>query len=111
MRTILFLIVFLSFILSCNRPINDSETELTVINNIVVPDSLKKLAVDINVEGMSCEGCETTIADGINELDGIKFVAASHIEKKVVVALDSTKTNLKAVKEKINETGYKVVEQ
>ena len=65
--------------------------------------------VTIPVEGMTCEGCENTIEMNVNELEGIKYVKASHLNKNVKLIFDSSKVSLNQVKDKIKETGYIVM--
>ncbi|WP_026914600.1 mercuric transport protein MerTP [Christiangramia portivictoriae] len=62
------------------------------------------------VEGMTCEGCEAHIESEINNLDGILSVKASYEKTNTVVEYDKSKTNLTAIREAINKTGYKIID-
>lgn len=66
--------------------------------------------VVINVNGMTCEGCENAINAGIKGLDGIAEVESSHEEKWTKVKFDENVTSLEEITAQITETGYEVVE-
>lgn len=63
-----------------------------------------------DVEGMTCPGCEAHVESEVNKLDGILSVKASYEGANTVVEYDKTKTDLAAIQEAINSTGYKIVE-
>ena len=60
----------------------------------------------LKVEGMSCDGCELTIAKGVNLLAGIDSISANHEDSTAYVRFDSTQTNLKEISKAIEERGY-----
>lgn len=62
------------------------------------------------VEGMTCAGCQAHVESEVNKLDGILSVKASYENANTIVEFDKTKTDLGAIREAINGTGYKVVE-
>lgn len=62
----------------------------------------------LRVEGMSCTGCEETIAKGVNELAGIDSISANHLDSTAFVRFDSNKINLDAIKKVIEGRGYVV---
>lgn len=66
--------------------------------------------VVINVNGMTCEGCENAINAGIEGMDGIAEVESSHEEKWTRVKYDENVTSLEEISAQITETGYEVVE-
>ena len=67
--------------------------------------------VVLNVEGMTCDGCENAINAGVESLEGIAEVESSHEEAWTKVKFDKSVTSLEEVSEKISETGYNVVEE
>ncbi|MCC7158942.1 MAG: heavy-metal-associated domain-containing protein [Ignavibacteria bacterium] len=71
---------------------------------------LKIKTVVINTYGMHCTGCEETIETEIKKLDGVKSVKADHVNKKVTVKYESTKTNPNSIKEAIKSAGYRLEE-
>lgn len=67
---------------------------------------MKKLI--INVNGMSCEGCENRIKNAVKSIDGVESVSASHKDALVtVMAKDSV--DEKVIKERIEDIGFEVV--
>ena len=63
----------------------------------------------IEVEGMTCAGCEAHVESEVNNLDGIISVKASYENANTIVEFDKTRTDLPAIREAIESTGYKVV--
>ena len=64
--------------------------------------------VTLNVEGMTCDGCENAIKAGVETLDGIAAVESSHEEAWTKVKYDKNATSLEEIQTKITETGYEV---
>jgi copper chaperone len=64
--------------------------------------------VTLEVEGMTCEGCEKAINAGLESLEGVASSASSHLEKQTTVKYNPEVTSLDEVKQKITETGYQV---
>jgi len=63
---------------------------------------------NLKVEGMSCDGCELTIAKGVNLLAGIDSISANHEDSTAFVRFDSTQTNLNEIYKAIEDRGYVV---
>ena len=64
--------------------------------------------VTLNVEGMTCDGCENAIKAGVETLEGIASVESSHEEAWTKVKYDKNATSAEAIEAKITETGYEV---
>ena len=64
--------------------------------------------VTINVEGMTCDGCENAIKAGVESLDGIASVESSHEEGWTKVKYDKAVTSAEDIEGKITDTGYTV---
>jgi copper chaperone CopZ len=64
--------------------------------------------VTLNVEGMTCDGCENAIKAGVETLEGIAAVESSHEESWTKVKYDKNATSLEEIQAKITETGYEV---
>jgi copper chaperone CopZ len=62
----------------------------------------------LNVEGMTCEGCEATIVDYVTKMDGVVSSKASHVKESVIIKYDETKTDIDAITQTISKIGYKV---
>ncbi|MCK4750172.1 MAG: heavy-metal-associated domain-containing protein [Bacteroidales bacterium] len=66
------------------------------------------IEVVLDVEGMTCDGCENAIKAGVESLDGIAAVESSHEEAWTRVKFDQRVTSLEEIQDKITETGYVV---
>ncbi len=65
-------------------------------------------SVSLEVTGMKCGGCETTVKKKLNAMEGVISVEAMNKENKVDVEFDSDKTNVEAISAAITEAGFKV---
>ena len=65
--------------------------------------------ITLQVEGMTCPGCEGAVQSRVAGLPGIESVKADHIAKQTTVVYDNTQTNPEAIAQAIEEAGYKVV--
>ena len=65
--------------------------------------------ITLQVEGMTCPGCEGAVQSRVAGLPGIESVKADHIAKQTTVVYDNTLTNPEAIAQAIEEAGYKVV--
>ena len=64
--------------------------------------------VSLNVEGMTCDGCENAIKSGVESLEGIAEVESSHEEGWTRVKYDKNLTSVEDIEAKITDTGYEV---
>lgn len=62
----------------------------------------------LNVDGMTCDGCENAIKAGVEGLDGIEQVESSWEEGWTKVKFDQSLTSAEDIEGKITETGYVV---
>ena len=95
--TFIFLISF--FITSCTS--DKKNKEVIIVNK---SDLVQKT---ISVKGMTCVGCEVTLESKISKVKGVVKVKASHNNENAIIQYDSTKTNIKTIKESIKKAGYK----
>lgn len=66
-------------------------------------------ALKLNVEGMTCGGCEASIESKVSKVAGVASVKADHKAKNVVVTAKSGETvDPEAVKKAVTDAGYKV---
>jgi copper chaperone CopZ len=98
---ILFNLILLIMI-SCTSNETKTSGEEVKIN----PDNVVML--DIDVEGMTCTGCENTIIEGVSGLSGVVEVEAYHTDGKAFVKYDTSLTTVKEIAEMISSKGYKV---
>jgi copper chaperone CopZ len=64
--------------------------------------------VTLDVEGMTCDGCEKAINAGVESLEGIAEVESDWEAKFTKVKFDKSVTSLEEISDKITETGYTV---
>jgi len=65
-------------------------------------------SVVLNVSGMKCGGCESSVTNSLKAIDGILSVTASSKDKQVKVEFDAEKTGLQAIKTAIAGAGFTV---
>ncbi len=71
-----------------------------------MPDTV--IRKTLNVEGMSCSGCENKIERALNKTDGVKKVRASSARAHVYVEYEEDKVNINKIRDKIEALDYKV---
>jgi copper chaperone len=64
--------------------------------------------INVNVEGMSCGGCEKSIRNALLEHDGVKEVKASHETGVVSIDFDEAKIAQDKLKQAIEAAGFDV---
>jgi copper chaperone CopZ len=105
-KVFLFMVIFSLGLLSCKSGGNESsqpkeaQVEINPANVVLI---------DMDVNGMTCTGCENTIKSGVSELSGVVKVEASHTDAKTYVKVDTSLTTLEEISQTITSKGYKVV--
>jgi copper chaperone CopZ len=101
-------IPILFFAFACqNAPKETTEQAKETTEEVVMANVQK---VEINIEGMSCMGCENTIQETILAFDGVYSTKADHEKGIAVLEFDSTKVDVANVKLAINDLGYEATE-
>jgi len=102
LKKTLFAFTLLFAILACN---NAQKKE-------AASDKASKIqankTITIAVEGMTCEGCESTVKESVEKLPGIASAKASYTEKTTIVTFDSTLTKVADISKAITDVGYEV---
>lgn len=62
----------------------------------------------LNVEGMTCGGCESTVTRALGKLDGVMAAHADHASNTVSVTFDPATIDLEAIGSRIEELGFVV---
>ena len=62
----------------------------------------------INVKGMTCEGCESSIQTAVSKMSGVVNVKASHVDENTVIEYDKTQTSAQEIEKVISSIGYKI---
>jgi copper chaperone len=65
----------------------------------------------VQVEGMSCGGCEQRISTALARLEGIRHSTADHSSGQVRVAYDPEHVSAGTVRGRLEEMGYAVVSE
>jgi len=92
-------------IAGCNSA-TESQQEQSTEKAQVNPDHV--VLIDMDVNGMTCTGCENTIKTGVSELDGVVSVEASHTDAKTWIKADTTLVDIDKIKAVISAKGYEV---
>jgi copper chaperone len=64
--------------------------------------------VTLNVQGMSCGHCVSSVEGSVGKLDGVNKVKVDLESGKVDVSFDEDKVSLDVIKETIDDQGYDV---
>lgn len=65
------------------------------------------MAQTITVTGMSCEGCEQTVEDALQELDGVTRASADHESEAVEINTEGS-VDTEDIRAAIDDAGYEV---
>lgn len=104
MRNLVSALVITILMVSCGGNQAKEET-----NSDVTATAAEWVEVVINVDGMTCTGCENAIKAGVENLEGIASVESSFEEGWTKVKYDSNQTSVDQIEGKITDTGYTVV--
>lgn len=99
--TTLFLLAMIAQ--GCGNPNPGSEQSSTNSE----PTEFSELQLE--VKGMTCEGCENAIISSLDRLDGVYSSDASHEGELVTIKYDPESVNVDQITEAITKTGYTVV--
>ncbi len=86
----------------------DSTQESTQKEAIKI-DKANVLKTVLNVEGMTCEGCESAIQGNLSKLDGVVSVKASYTAKTTIIEYDKSQITKEELEKAIVDTGYKII--
>jgi copper chaperone CopZ len=65
----------------------------------------------IAIEGMTCDNCVKTLTKAIKKVNGVKDVSVDRENARATVTFDTTKTDISAVHESIEHSGYKATRE
>jgi mercuric ion transport protein len=97
-------VVFLSFPYYSHHLIPEAKKTETLFDNSHFS------IVSLNVEGMTCSGCEQHITHEVNQLSGVSAASASYQEGNATIEFDESKTSIDKIVQAINSTGYTVTQ-
>jgi len=104
MKKIMMLLLAAVLLAACNN--TGKKSDEAVVEEPAA--AAEWVEVTLNVEGMTCEGCENAIKAGVESLDGIASVESSFEEGWTKVKYDKATTSVDAIEGKITDTGYEV---
>ncbi|MEP1032530.1 mercuric transport protein MerTP [Ekhidna sp.] len=78
---------------------------------VAAQDTTKTYKIILEIEGMTCAGCENHIEYEVGLLDGIKSVDASYATGSAIVEYQVSKIKEKTIIETIDKTGYTVLQK
>lgn len=99
MKNVLYMVFGILLITACSTKQPKVEKEAT---------SAQLVEMELEIQGMTCDNCETSIQTGVRELPGVDSISANYEDSTAYVRFDSTKTNLAAISEAIAKRGYTV---
>lgn len=102
MKKLMMLLMASLLLIGCNS--TSKKTDEAAGENL----SAEWVEVTLNVEGMTCDGCENAIKSGVESLEGIAAVESSFEEGWTKVKYDKSATTVKEIEGKITDTGYEV---
>ena len=104
MKKLLIVLAATALLFACN-----SQTKSTEESSAKVQSANPEwVEVVLNVDGMTCDGCENAIKAGVDNLDGIDLVESSWEEGWTKVKYDQSLTSVEDIEAQITETGYVV---
>ena len=104
MKKLLIILAAGAMLFACNSETKTSEEAATK----TPAAAAEWVEVVLDVEGMTCDGCENAIKAGVESLEGIASVESSHEEGWTKVKYDKNLTSVDDIEGKITDTGYVV---
>ena len=85
-------------------------SSLYIGENAVEEKKVSKIITKrINMQGMTCDGCEELINTTASKLDGVVSVSSSSPAQEAIVEYDTAKTDIESIMQAIAKTGYKTL--
>ncbi|MEN8204299.1 MAG: cation transporter [Bacteroidota bacterium] len=104
MKKLMILLAAAALLFACNSQTKSTEESADKVQSA----NPEWVEVVLNVDGMTCDGCENAVNAGVESLDGIDMVESSHEEGWTKVKFDQSLTSVEDIEGKITETGYVV---
>ncbi len=77
---------------------------------VMVVNQFDIQTIQLDIEGMTCEACDSHVAYAAQEVDGVIEATADHKTGKAEVKFDKTRTSREEIIKSIDATSYKVTE-
>lgn len=101
MKYLLALVTLMVF--ACKSPAPESSSETTTA------EIEQEYNVKINIDGMTCTGCENSIESALINIEGIQAADANHTNSSALIALNGNAIDTVLIKKTITEAGYTYV--
>jgi len=76
---------------------------------VIVVDKSNIATVQLNINGMDCEGCTAHINGALSKVDGVIEANTYYKNANAIVKFDNSKTSVDSLSNIINNIGYKVI--
>lgn len=77
-------------------------------NQVVYVQESQVQTISLDIEGMTCNGCESTVENVASGVSGVLEAEASYDTGKATIKYDQSKTNREAITAAINKTGFTI---
>ena len=104
MKQLMILMLLVFTLGACQGSPDSSATD----EQATVIDTENVVTLDFDVEGMTCTGCETTVKNSLERMDGVVDAQASFESGKATVQYDESQITAEDMEEAIELAGYKV---
>ena len=94
-----------------NRITNFAVSAVLVLTLGLISASAVTKTVTIRVEGMKCAKCSGAVAKALKATEGVEDAQVSSEKGEAVIKYDDQKLNETKLREVINGTGFKAVEE
>lgn len=101
MKNLFFVVLVAAFMAGCAGKSTSTDNAVQSTEVSATPKT-----VTLDVEGMSCTGCENTVSEAVTKIAGVSSIKASFLDSTAVVSFDPSKTSVAAIGAAITEAGY-----
>lgn len=77
---------------------------------VVYVQESQVVSITLNIEGMTCTGCEATVENAAGSVEGVLKANASYDIRQAMIKYDKSKTSREKIIAAINKTGFTVNE-
>jgi len=98
MRSMLSILLFCS-VLCMNPACSEKESETSEAQVVTK-------TITLDVQGMTCTGCENSIVENLTKVEGVLQVSADHKTGSARVVVDSAKVNEREMIKVLSDIGY-----
>lgn len=102
-KYLLIAITLIAF--ACKNTTQETEVKTETPKEEIAKLNVQK--IEFSIDGMTCTGCENTIQNTINAMEGVYTSKADHEKGIAVAEVDSTIVDLAQIEAAINNVGYK----